>query len=646
MCGFAGFIASQKVDSSESTLLRMAEVISHRGPDDAGIWMDDSVCIGLAHRRLSIVDLSAAGHQPMRSSSGRYIIAFNGEIYNHTKLRSQLRMSQWKGYSDTETLLAGFDTWGIESTVRRVVGMFAFAVWDIDERILTLGRDRLGEKPIYYGWQGSTFLFGSELKALRAHPSFAREIDRDSLTLQMRHSAVPAPYSIYRGIKKLMPGSLLSVSTKKQNAQPRQYWDASEVVATGISQPYHGTHEDAVAELDNLLKNAVAQQMISDVPLGAFLSGGVDSSVVVALMQAQSNNPVKTFSIGFDEKGYNEAIYASAVANHLGTQHTELYLTSQQLMDVVPRLPAIYDEPFSDPSQIPTLLVSELAKQHVKVSLSGDGGDELFGGYNRYLAGQRLWAKVSCLPVKFRKQLAKIICMGSPNFWNRLLAPAHFALPESLRQINVGERMHKAASAITANSSIDLYQKLISNWSEPEALVLNSKEPSTSLTKIDDFMDVENFVQQMMALDMVGYLPDDVLTKLDRAAMAVSLETRVPLLDHRIVEFAWQLPLNYKIRNGVGKWPLREVLYKYVPRKLIDRPKMGFAVPIDSWLRKPLLDWAENLLDESRLRHEGFFNEKVVRHKWKEHLSGQRNWQYQLWDVLMFQAWLEQERSA
>ena len=645
MCGFAGFISAQEANSAETILTQMANSIAHRGPDDSGIWMDNAAGIGLAHRRLSIVDLSAAGHQPMISASGRYVMVFNGEIYNHNELRAELTQTQWRGHSDTETLLTGFDVWGVESTIKRAVGMFAFALWDKLERVLTLGRDRLGEKPLYYGWQGNAFLFGSELKSLKVHPSFNATIDRNSLALLMRHNAISTPYSIYEGIKKLFPGSLLTMSLQNRDAQPVRYWDACQVAVNGFNQPFRKSPQEAVIKLEELLRCAIKQQMMADVPLGAFLSGGVDSSTVVALMQTQSSQPVKTFSIGFNEESFNEAEHAKAVAQHLGTDHTELYVTSEQAIEVIPRLPFLYDEPFSDSSQIPTVLVSELAKQHVTVSLSGDGGDEVFGGYNRYVLAQQLWGKLSRIPTSLRKILVNSLLAISPNAWNRLSSPIQSLLPKKLRYSNIGDKLHKGAGVVTARDSVELYRLLVSHWPNPEELVLHSQEPSTALTENVYQEEINSFVHRMMLLDTIGYLPDDILVKVDRAAMGVSLESRVPLIDHRVVEFAWQLPLNYKLRGGVGKWPLRQVLYKYVPQKLIERPKMGFGVPIDSWLRGPLKDWAENLLDESHLRQEGYFNASLVRQKWSEHLSGQRNWQYQLWDVLMFQAWLSQESN-
>jgi asparagine synthase (glutamine-hydrolysing) len=653
MCGLAGFVdgsGAMPIGEWPILLRRMGAAIRHRGPDDSGVWIDEHAGVGVVHRRLSILDLSPAGHQPMVSASGRFVIAFNGEIYNHLKLRAELAGPhssggrghlQWRGHSDTETLLAGFDAWGCEATLKKCVGMFAIALWDRDDHTLTLARDRLGEKPLYYGWQGETFLFGSELKALKAHPAFRAVIDRNALALLMAYNTITAPYSIYQGIQKLLPGSLVTISLKNRSAQPQHYWDARRVIVDGLAQPYMGSPDEAVDALDKLLRDAVAQQMVADVPLGGFLSGGVDSSTIVALMQAQSAPPVRTFTIGFHEAGYNEAEHAKSVAKHLGTDHAELYVSPQQALDVIPRLPSLYCEPFADSSQIPTFLVSQLARQHVVVSLSGDGGDELFGGYNRYVMGQRLWGKLSCLPVELRQRLARIITGVSPQLWNRLLEPIQGLLPSGVAQANIGDKLHKGAGVMAARTASEFYQLLITHWPRPSELVIGAAESPTLLTNSDQQPQTDHFIHQMMALDMLTFLPDDILTKVDRAAMGVSLETRTPLLDHRVVEFAWRLPLDYKLRNGVGKWPLRQVLYKYVPKELIERPKMGFGVPIGTWLRGPLRDWAEELLDEARLQREGYFNPTPIRQKWAEHLSGQRNWQAQLWNVLMFQAWLE-----
>ena len=654
MCGIVGFVGGLAGDdkfADSAVLQRMADTIKTRGPDDAGYWADSDRRIGLGHRRLSIVDLSPAGHQPMVSGSGRYVVVYNGEIYNHLDCRASLAMSgasvEWRGHSDTETLLAGFDAWGILGTVERCIGMFAFAVWDKKTHTLTLARDRLGEKPLYYGWQGTgqhaTFLFSSELKALKAHPAFAAGIDRNALCLLMRHNYIPAPYSIYQNIAKLEAGCLLTVSLAHPEPMVVRYWSAAKVAVAGCAAPFIGTANQAVDALEVLLKSSVQQQMMADVPLGAFLSGGIDSSTVVALMQAQSSRPVKTFTIGFNEEGYNEAVHAKAVAKHLGTEHTELYVLPQQAMDVIKLLPTLYCEPFSDSSQIPTFLVSQLARQQVTVSLSGDAGDELFCGYTRYLLANKLWQKLSVLPAGSRRLVARGFTALSPSRWNALLGPVQVLLPSSLRQVNLGDKLHKAAGVLASGSVDAPYLGLVSHWHDPATIVIGGKEPPTLLTGNALELDGLDDIQRMMALDALTYLPDDILVKVDRAGMGVSLEGRMPFLDHRVVEFAWSLPQSLKLRDGVGKWVLRQVLYRHVPKELIERPKMGFGVPIGDWLRGPLRGWAENLLDEARLQREGYFNPGPIRQKWAEHLSGARNWQYHLWNVLMFQAWLAEQ---
>ena len=643
MCGLLGFLGSAfNQEKALVVLQQMADRIAHRGPDGSGVWFDEQTQIGLGHRRLSILDRSSAGSQPMASARGRYVIAFNGEIYNHLRLRQELGdVCAWRGHSDTETLLAGFDEWGIQATIERTVGMFAFAVWDKENHCLTLGRDRLGEKPLYYGWQQGHFLFGSELKALQTHPSFHAEVNRDALALLMRHNAIPAPYCIWQGIHKLMPGCLLTVSRQKPDPVVTRYWSGKAIIETGARAPFTGSADQAVSDLERLLSDAVEMQMVADVPVGAFLSGGVDSSMIVALMQARSSRAVRSFSIGYKEHQYNEAHHAKAVAAHLGTDHTELYIHADDLLNVLPKLPELYDEPFADSSQLPTFLVAQLAKQHVTVSLSGDGGDELFGGYNRYVIAHQLWGYLSKLPLPLRQVMSRGITAVSPSVWDRLATPLMKVLPHRLAMTSngFGDKLHKGASVLRAQTMMQLYRGFVTHWSDPASLVLGATEPLTQLTTLDAQPQTRTGIEQMMAMDMLCYLPDDILTKVDRAAMGVSLETRIPFLDHRVVEFAWTLPLEYKLKNGVGKWILREVLYKYVPKKLIDRPKMGFGFPLDVWLRGSLREWAEELLDEQRLKNEKVFDPLMVRQKWTEHLSGRKNWAYLLWDVLMFQHW-------
>lgn len=654
MCGLTGFLGGVlNSEGDEALLRRMSDTLIHRGPDDGGYWSDNDQRIGLGHRRLAIVDLSPAGHQPMASANERYVIAFNGEIYNHLEIRKELERLDchgssslamtWRGHSDTETLLAGIEAWGVEATLKKSIGMFAIALWDKQTNTLTLARDRIGEKPLYYGWQGEgrerVFLFGSELKVLKMHPAFSADIDRGALCLLLRHNYIPAPYSIYQGIAKLEPGCLLSVSLAQPEPEIRKYWDASAVARAGIAQPFAGTPDQAVDALAVLAKNAVRQQMMADVPLGAFLSGGIDSSTVVALMQSQSSRPVKTFTIGFNEEGYNEAVHAKAVARHLGTEHTELYVTPEQAMEVIPRLPDLYCEPFADSSQIPTFLVSQLAKQYVTVSLSGDAGDELFCGYNRYQMTSNLWRKLALVPAPLRALAAKGITAVSPGAWNSV---ARF-IPGAGCYATLGDKLHKGAGVLSSVTADELYLGMVSHLRNPADWVIGGQEPVTRMTEPHPELDGLSVVERMMLLDTISYLPDDILVKVDRAGMGVSLEGRVPFLDHRLVEFAWSLPPSYKLRDGQTKWPLRQVLYRHVPRELIDRPKMGFGVPLHDWLRGSLRDWAEDLLDEARLRREGFFHPEPIRQIWAEHLSGKRNWMAQLWNVLMFQAWLARE---
>jgi asparagine synthase (glutamine-hydrolysing) len=646
MCGITGFVGGRFDNGGQearATLVRMTGAIAYRGPDSAGAWHEPEHKVALGHRRLAILDLSPAGEQPMTSPSGRFVTVYNGEIYNHMELRERLP-GPWRGHSDTETLLAAIEAWGVEEALKHCVGMFALALWDRQEKALILARDRLGEKPLYYGWQGtgadSAFLFGSELKALARHPAFRREVDRQALALFTRFNYVPAPHSIYAGISKLPPGTFLTLRADDRTPAITPYWSAAEVAAAGAAAPLDIGPEEATDELERLLSRTVSQQMLSDVPLGAFLSGGIDSSTVVALMQAQSSRPVKTFSIGYDDPAYNEAEHAGAVARHLGTDHSELYLQPGDAVAAIPSLPSVYDEPFADASQVPTLLVSRLARQKVTVALSGDGGDEVFAGYNRYHLAARNWGRISKVPRPLRQAAAKGLEALSPEQWSKVAGALAPILPASLRGAS-GEKVHKAARGLASASADELYQGLVSSWRDPGEIVIGGSEPATLGPDILARLDGLGTCERMMALDMLTYLPDDILTKVDRAAMSVSLETRVPLLDHRVIEYAWRLPLDLKLRGGESKWVLRQLLYRHVPRALIERPKMGFGIPVHAWLRGPLKGWAEELISERRLTAEGYFRPEPIRAAWEAHQSGRANLQYQLWGILMFQAWLE-----
>ena len=648
MCGIAGFLDTDSrasADSLRATVRSMSNILQHRGPDDSGTWVDASSGIALGFRRLSILDLSPAGKQPMASASSRYVIIFNGEIYNYLDLRAELEAlrggTPWTGHSDTEVMLAAFEHWGVEAATQRFNGMFAFALWDQNERTLSLGRDRMGEKPLYYGWMGPVFLFGSELKALRCHPDFKPVLDRDAVALYLRHNCIPSPYSIYKGISKLPPGTLLKVSNAARS-EPTPYWSLQKAVEDGISNPFTGSDTLAVEQLEALLRDSVGTRMLADVPLGAFLSGGIDSSTVVALMQAQSNRPVRTFSIGSKESNYDEAKDASLVAKYLGTDHTELYVGEDDVTQAIYRLPTLYDEPFSDSSQIPTLLVSQLARSSVTVCLSGDGGDEIFGGYNRHSWTSRIWKAVGWMPHHIRKPIAAAMTSVAPETWDRFFANYASWLPGTFRQRLPGYKVHKLAEVAVARDLGAMYLAMASHWQSPEFVVKNSREPLTQITRPQSLPPDLNFIERMMYLDTITYLSDDILTKLDRASMGVSLEARVPLLDHRVVEFAWRLPLSMKVRGHQGKWILREVLYRHVPPALVERPKMGFGIALGSLLRGPLREWAEELLDEKRLARDGIFHPKPIRDKWQEFVAGRGNWEYHLWDVLMFQSWFDQ----
>lgn len=648
MCGLTGFFSQPFPADAQAILTGMSGTLVHRGPDDMGSWLDPERGLALGHRRLSVLDLSAAGHQPMVSSASRYVVVFNGEIYNHLSLRAKLANEGhtlvWRGHSDTETLLACFEAWGITAALERAVGMFALAVWDRQAGVLTLARDRLGEKPLYWGWQGDTLLFGSELKALRRHPAFHAQVDRGSLALFLRHGYVPAPYSIYQGIHKLRPGYYLSIPLGQgrpvEVLASAPFWRFNDAVATGRRDPFLGDDASAVDALETRLSESISSQMLADVPVGAFFSGGIDSSTVVSLMQKLGSQPVRTFTIGFDGSDYDEATHAAAIAQHLGTEHTSLIVRPDDALGVIPLLPGMYDEPLSADSQIPLFLISRLARQHVTVALSGDGGDELFGGYNRYLTARRVWARMQSLPGPVRHIFARLLRVLPPADWDRLFTFAKPILPQRFQIAIPGTKAQKLADVLELDSERAYFTRLTSHWQDPLAVVLNATEPPTLLTDTEAWPDTDCFEHWMMAMDAQTFLPDEVMAKVDRAAMANSLETRAPLLDHRVVELAWRMPLHMKIRDGQGKWLLRQVLYRHVPREMIERPKKGFGIPIDTWLRGPLKGWADELLDEDRLRAEGYFNPVPIRQKWKEHLSGKYNWQYQLWPVLMFQAWL------
>jgi asparagine synthase (glutamine-hydrolysing) len=645
MCGIAGFLTSRNLTAKDEVILRaMTDAIANRGPDDSGVWVDRSKRVALGHRRLAIVDLSPAGHQPMASASERYVLVYNGEIYNHIDLRNELEAARigqaWRGNSDTEVLLAAFDRWGLPGALTRVNGMFALAVWDRVTQTLTLARDRMGEKPLFYGRAGEAFLFGSELKALTSHPDFERSVSKDALALYLRYNYVPSPHCIWNGVRKLLPGHYIEIRDQgRVIGEPVSFWDFQQIASKGASRPLEDTPE-LVDDLETLLMDAVGRQMGADVPLGAFLSGGIDSSLIVSLMQAQSHKQVQTFTIGFNELEYNEAEHAKAVANHLGTRHTELYVSAADALAVVPGLATIWDEPFSDSSQIPTYLVSAMTRQHVTVSLSGDGGDELFGGYNRYNAGMRLWRGGQRVPRGLRRAVAAAAVnsggLAAVNAAVRLL-------PGRIRPLGLADRLHKVGDLLSEDTVEGVYRRLTSSGTDPDNILQGGWQESADGPAPSNWPDVRQF---MMYTDARTYLPDDVLVKVDRASMAVSLEARAPFLDHRVVEYAWRLPMSAKIRGGVGKYILREVLARHVPRNLTDRPKMGFAIPVGQWLRGPLRSWAQDLLEEDRVARDGFFRPAAVSELWRDYLGGKPGLQARLWSILMFQAWwVEHQRG-
>lgn len=650
MCGIAGLVdsVSGRGEMGE-TCRRMTDTLVHRGPDASGCWHEGPVALG--HRRLAIVDLTEAGAQPMLSACGRYAFAFNGEIYNSSELRTEVERDPyfvsaviaWRGHSDTEVFLAAIAAWGVEAALKRSVGMFAFALWDRRERVLFLARDRLGEKPLYYGRLKGAFVFASELKALRRHPAWHGAIDRDALALYMRHNYLPAPHTIHQEVYKLPPGTLLKLPADGGEPSMAAYWSLLDAAERGLGMPWQEGAEAAEDELEGLLRQAVAGQMLSDVPLGAFLSGGIDSSTVVALMQACSSKPVRTFSIGFSECGFDEAPHARAVADHLGTEHCELYVTSKEALAVIEDIPRIFDEPFADSSQIPTLVLSRLVRRHVTVALSGDGGDELLGGYERYPYALDIYRRQTRLPRFLRRSLAATISGVAPATWDRLGNIVRPLMPQRYARIReVGAKAHKLAGMLRRDDPVTIYRDLVSHWSRRDEVVIGGCEKPSAFATAGEFAERHGLFNAMLYLDYVSYLPDDILVKVDRAAMSASLETRMPFLDHRLIEFAWRLPPSMKLSGGAGKWLLRRVLGRHVPTELFERPKMGFGIPLGQWLRGPLRDWAESLLDSRRLQEEGYFDAAVVRSRWDAHLAGTADWQYLLWDVLMFQSWLEQ----
>ena len=651
MCGFVGFLGQPERLASEALediVGRMSEAVRHRGPDAGGTWADPLCGVALGHRRLAVLDLSPAGHQPMASRSGRYVVAYNGEIYNHLEIRREIDVAQatpasgsWRGRSDTETLLAAVEAFGVCAALRKFVGMFAFALWDRQDRVLYLARDRLGEKPLFYGWQGQTLLFGSTLAALKRHPAFRAPVERSALSAYLRHGYVPGPMSLYQDIHKLPAGMFIAVGPGGKRGCPQPYWAMREAAERGQAQRFEGSEWEAIDALDRLLRQSIAGQTVADVSVGAFLSGGLDSSTVVALMQAQSSRPVQTFTIGFDEPAFNEAEHAKTVARHLRTEHTELTVTSEAARTVIPRLPALYDEPLGDSAQIPNFLVSQLARQQVTVCLTGDGGDELLAGYNRYFRAMQFWSRMGGLPTGVRNALGSLLGVVPPHLWNALIRAARPLLSARHRDASPSDTVRAVSHFLRAKGPDDLFRFLVALWPDPARVARGAPEPPTLLNEPRQWPALSEPEHRMMFVDAMTYLPDDILVKVDRAAMGVALETRAPFLDHRVVEFCWSLPLSLKIRDGKGKWVLRKLLERYVPAELTDRPKMGFGVPVGSWIRGPLRDWAEELLDGQRLRREGYLNAAAVREKWELHLSGRHDFSHPLWAVLMFQAWQE-----
>jgi asparagine synthase (glutamine-hydrolysing) len=645
MCGIAGLVWKSLGSKSTTVLEKMSDSLYHRGPDGAGIWSHRSLNIGLVHRRLAILDVSEAGKQPMMSNSHRYVVSFNGEIYNFFDIKSEIARqtgkTQYRGGSDTEVILAALDVWGLEGAIKKLEGMFAISIWDESAQALYLVRDRMGEKPLYYGFSNGTFAFGSELKVFRAIHGFDLSIDPNAVSNFVRYSFVEESRSIYKEVKKLPPASYLKISLDSIEAigEPVKYWDLNNIATIATRNQFSGTDEQAIQTLDGHLSRIIKLQMISDVPLGAFLSGGIDSSTIVACMQRESTRPVKTFTIGFEESHYDESKYAEQVAHYLGTDHTTLNLNWNQALSLIPRLPEIYDEPFADSSQIPTFLVAQLARQNVTVALSGDAGDEVFGGYNRHQWIPKIWRRTECLTRGGRRLVGNLLNTLRPDRWDNLFSIGNRFLSNAK---NPGEKLQKLANSIGAANVQELYDFVRSQGLSQTNLMSTDM---TTKAESSPWLELDCLENTLMLADMNHYLPGDILAKVDRAAMAVSLETRVPFLDHQLIEFAWSLPLHMKIRNGEGKWILRRVLEKYVPSKLFDRPKSGFGVPIDSWLRGPLKEWASDLLSMDRIRRDGYFDAEKIQKLWDEHLSGKRRWHHQLWNILMFNAWLSRYHS-
>jgi asparagine synthase (glutamine-hydrolysing) len=660
MCGITGIFGNLRKDEFDHSIGSMTDVLTHRGPDDSGTWVDKENGIAFGHRRLSIIDLSLFGHQPMVSPCEQFVVIFNGEIYNHLELRVLLGdcgNQIWRGHSDTETLVTAFSQWGVEKTLDKLTGMFAIAVWDVQEKKLTLIRDRFGEKPLYYGWSNGVFLFGSELKALRQYKGFDNQIDRNVLSLYMQYMYVPNPYSIFENIYKLEPGCMLKIDVVAFNQPPKEApfapfesqgfsivpWYSLSDVARNSQKNLIKNEKEAIESLEQTLLESVRSQLITDVPLGAFLSGGIDSSIIVSLMQRASKTPVKTFTIGFEESAFNEATYAKRVSKHIGTDHYELYVTANDALKVVPDLPILYDEPFADSSQIPTYLISKLARQHVTVILSGDAGDELFGGYNRYLWGSRVWNKAKWVPPSLRSIMGNAVQKIPTSTWDLVGK----SLPDKYKVSSMGDKAYRMAHRLkTVRSMDDVYHSLVTEgYKENSIVISDAPELKSKLNSCDIVSGIEEFEQRMMLWDSSTYLPDDILTKVDRATMGVGLEARTPFLNHKVFELAWRMPLDINIKNGEGKWPVRQVLYKYVPKELVDRPKAGFAIPVGHWIRGPLREWAGDLLDETRIKNDGYFDPHKVKQLWRQHLSGEYDWTTRLWAILMFQSWLDENNK-